>query len=244
MSRHFDGSNDRIVIANNAALDLPDANWSMGGWIKITSNAGSSYQFLYHRNGGGSDYMFLIIGEASVGANANKIWVYAKDTANTLDFKSSTAPGQDTDWQHLLLVRSSTTYTLYVNGAANGTETDAGVGSLDYAASVYLGNRDDAIRPFNGDMAEWAKWDVSLNSEQRTALVNGVRPTEVGTRPVWYLPMLAGLDEEIAGLAVTNFGTIIAEHPPRIVPASGPLVARFNATRNSYYYQHLLAGAS
>ena len=109
------------------------------------------------------------------------------------------------------------TFNLYVDGVSVQTVV-AGADMTDIAPSAVLefghvGNYAD------GHLAEWAKWDAELSSEQITALAAGVRPVDIGTRPAWYVPMSGGLEEEIAGLAVTNGGTTISEHPPQTITA-------------------------
>ncbi|MBN2293499.1 MAG: hypothetical protein JXM70_13805, partial [Pirellulales bacterium] len=93
----------------------------------------------------------------------------------------------------------------------------------------FMGTADIGTQRYlHGHMAEWSKWDSALSSDGRQALVDGVRPTEIGTRPAWYMPMSAGLDEEIVGLATTNGGTTTSEHPPRVVFSGISRVLRAN----------------
>ena len=221
MSRHFDGSTTYFSIADDAALTFPDGNWSMGGWIRMLDLAGTGGQYFFS-NGGWSEAHCIncFVYELSH-ANAGKVGMFIEDDATkTVWIESSSTPGTSTAWFHYLIVRTDDTFKLYDDGAEVASGTTAGISLSNSPHDPMLGRR-QSNPDYNCccDMAEWAKWDVALDSEQRAALAAGVRPPEVGTRPAWYLPMLAGLEEEIAALAVTNYGTTVSEHPPKIVPA-------------------------
>ena len=95
--------------------------------------------------------------------------------------------------------------------------------AIDRSDAFYIGCHPNATNFFQGWMAELAKWDAALSSTEISALAYGVRPTEIGSRPAWYLPMSGGFEEEVAGLAVTNYGTTVAEHPPCILTAGNIL---------------------
>ena len=121
--RHFDGADDKIVIPNNAIIDITgditvvvrfkfDAPWTIGDdWMALVDKAWGeaprdSYT-LYFRGPSG-DLLFV----RSTGGVASAITSW---TAR---------------WYHLLCTYSATTGQLYVDGVANGTagggETDTG----------------------------------------------------------------------------------------------------------------------
>ena len=45
MAWHFDEVNDYVTLGDDAALTLPDGDWSLGGLVKLTDNTGSLYQY-------------------------------------------------------------------------------------------------------------------------------------------------------------------------------------------------------
>ena len=241
MARYF-GVSHTLTMADHAALTLPAGNWSMGGWIKVYSNSHAGYQviFKFGNYAASPSCTLFLYGDAAPQSNKGLFRVHDADGDGDSEWTDGGTFGASRVWQHFLVVRDGNLFTVYLDGVSHGTGNATNMGIVDVAGDFIFGS--GSLDDY--DLADWFKVDVALNTEQITALVNGVRPPEIGTRPAWYLPLLASLDEEIAALTVTNFGTTVAEHPPLIVPASGPLVARFDATRTSYYYQHLLAGAS
>ena len=226
MARHFDGST-HITIADHPALLLGDdvddsGSFSLSFLIKKGTMADSEPKYIAH---------WGIISEAVI------VGIYGDNHATlagkiTLIFASNYSGGDkvsivfndaitDANWHHVALVFDGTTLRAWLdNSLQTATSTCSGLDTIDLATPWYFGRASDiAGYYFTGDLAEWAKWDSELSTDEIAALAAGVRPPEVGTRPAWYMPMLAGLEEEIAGLAATNNGTTIAEHPPKIVGA-------------------------
>ncbi len=216
MARYCNGVSTYLKMSDNATLSLPDGSWALGGWLKSDSLSGSARQF--------------VIGHAALGATPScNIYIQepggdlvVRIVSNDATSKMSTNNGVVTAgaWHHLLVLCSGDTLQVYLDGSAIGSSYNAAWDGINPGGSFHLGRKNSAGHYLEGRMAAWAKWDSVLSSEQITALANGVQPPEVGTRPAWYLPLLAGLDEEIAALAVINTNTTIAEHPPRIVQTS------------------------
>ena len=228
MARLFNGTSDYATMADNAALTMT-LPWTVGGWIHYpTSGRFIPRQILYWGTSAGpaSGPLFVLDLEPESGGNTNKLFCVCRDAdSDTVVLASTTAIGLVSGWQHVL-VRGETggTIRIYLNGVEDADNTNAAFGDINCDRVMDNGYYSPMLWGlyycyWDGGMAEWAKWDVDLTTEQITALANGVRPPEVGTRPAWYVPMLGGLEEEIAGLAVTNNGTTVSEHPPKIVPA-------------------------
>jgi len=234
MARNFDGTNDYVRFNDDASLTLSSATgWTVAGWIRPTDLSGAGLQYFISW---GAWFAAAVL-TFYIDEPTDKIVVVVNNVSTCT---SSTAVTEGV-WVHITLTFASNTLTLYFDNVSKGTDNSV-LGDVNVNERMYFGARSDlnATRFFPGDMAEWAKWDVALNNEQRTALVNGVRPPEIGARPVWYLPMFAGLDEEIAGLTVTNNGTTIAEHPPKIVPHGQVAVTTFATSAGGpKYYRGL-----
>lgn len=232
MAWHFDETTGHhVTLGDNAALTLPDADWTIGGWIKLDDNAGSAYQYFLSWGGfGANPSINWLVAEATEGAIPNKLRVLVEDSdgdafgvAGT-GVTSAGTPGTSTLWQHLAVVRSGTALTQYVNGAADGTETDATVDAVDVADSLYLGMRsdNDGDRRFGGRMAEWAKWDRALSTDELTGLAAGYTPDHYPT-PTWQLRMWgADYSEMRVPLTVTNQGSTAADHPGGLIYPSTP----------------------
>ncbi len=238
MARNFDGSSTYLSIADDAALTLLDGNWCLAGWINTDELPGSGFQYFYSHGAfaaTSSCNMFIqeSSGQVTVAAKSDDaVFKYLSHASSAI-----TAGG----WHHILLHNVGDDLRLYTNGTQRANDNTAW-GGINPSGAMLIGKLTGATSYLDGHVAEWAKWDAVLSDEQIAALVAGVRPTEVGTRPAWYMPMLAGLDEEIAGLAATNYGTTISEHPPAIIRPGIPHVLRPIWPRIGGPYQVLAAG--
>ena len=215
MSLALNGTNQYLTIDDATSLHLGET-FAFGGWIKVASNSGSSYQFLYNRFGSGTDYIQLILGESGVGANANLLWFYAADGGQSISVKSDNTVGQSTAWQHILIVGVNGVVTIYINGEANGTATNESLPAIQQSAVVYLGTRydQDSVRFFNGRLADWAKWNSMPSESTRTALAGGVSAGNYD--PVWWRKLLNNSTDGVGALSITEVNSPsfdAADHP-------------------------------
>ncbi len=223
MAWHFDETNDDVQITDDAVLTLPNGDWTIGGWFRLTDNTGSNFQYILSWGTFGADPSFQwFLPEAST-ADANTLKIIVRDAGgDEHNFFSSGTPGTSTAWQHFALVRSGTTLTQYIDGSADGSNTNANHGSVDVAGNFYVGSRSDrqSARFFGGDVAELAKWDRALNASELTSLVAGTRPGRFSDSLQWYLPMDIGgtsglyVDHGPNRLTVANTGSTHANHAP------------------------------
>lgn len=230
MARYFDGTSGHIEIADHAVLTWPGLV-SIGGWFRVNGGATSAIYALptWGVASATPSVSFWYFGPSHPGA-ANKILTTIKsDGGNVTQKYSADDLVVLNTWHHLALTIENSEvwgklFRFYLDGVENWSTDFATMDSLNAATNWLFGDAQTPALHWPGDVAEWAKWDSVLSAEQITALANGVRPPEVGTRPAWYVPMLAGLEEEIAGLTVTNYGTTIADHPPAIISPGSPYV--------------------
>lgn len=130
-------------------------------------------------------------------------------------------------WQHAAAVfASSTSRSIYLNGTGKVTDTTSVVGSLAAFNQTTVGAyRDSAASDYvNGDMAEFAVWNVALTDADVAVLALGVSPRLV--RPdalVFYAPLNGAYSPEIdlvghRDLTLTN-APAAAAHPRLFTPA-------------------------
>ncbi len=231
MARNFDATEQFISIADDAALTLGDdvtgsGPWAIAFWFRCAGMFDSTYHVLWSWAGdvlnSANVYLYGFSHPTLAGKIRIRFYPPAGDTVSVY----FTDVISDNAWHHLALSYDGTTVSAWLDGASQfaiAKDLDA----IDVAGPLLIGKfSTTGNRDFEGDIAEMAKWDAALSSEQRTALLNGVCPPEIGSRPTWYLPLLAGLEEEVAAIAVTNSGSTIAEHPPKIICPGIPHVLR------------------
>jgi hypothetical protein len=119
------------------------------------------------------------------------------------------------NWYHICLRCAGDDLRIYKNGVQSGNSDSTSWGGINPSGSLYLGARNDlnATKFFEGHMAEWAKWDVSLSDAQITDLVAGASPAMFPQSLTWYMQLLDDYAEKIVPLAVTNYGTTQSDHP-------------------------------
>lgn len=220
MAWAFDEVNDYVTLGDDAALTLPNGDWTIGGWTKLTDNTGTLYQYFMSWGAFMATPAFQwFFTEASEGAAPNKLsWRFNSTTTN-----STGTYGSSTAWQHIALQRSGTTVSLYVNGSADATTSSLSA-AVNVADTFYIGTRQDlnVDRFFGGTMSEWAKWDRALSADELASLALGYSP--IFMKPVWYLPMQTAYTETRVPLTVTNNGSTYGDHPRIHVPEQPKLI--------------------
>ena len=219
MAWAFDGETETYVsIADNTALTFPDSDWSLGGWVKFGTQT-DNYPYLIGWGSYGVTPSFNWL--RWIGSNDLYIRLW-DDDGSTISFNSTGNPVLNTAWQYVILIRSGTTVTQYINGAVDGSESNPNFDGVDVSGSLRFGIRGNVPANYSlvGSMAEGAKWDRALGVGEIAALVNGVRPWMFVDSLKWYVPMATGgpggcyQDWGPNRLTVTNNGSTHANHPP------------------------------
>jgi hypothetical protein len=120
-SMKFDGTGDYLVMPNNPLYDFGTGNFTIEGWVYVTSLSGSAQETFVGRGvaGGASFHIAL-----TTAGN----WVYYLSSNNTTwNIASAVSIGSYSlnNWQHIALVRNGTTFTPYLNGVAGTTSTSS-----------------------------------------------------------------------------------------------------------------------
>lgn len=208
----FDGTNDYVTMADNAALDLPSGNWTIAGWFKLTSTAdtGDDGYFFQHGASVSTSMRFGMYSSGGVTMDA----IYARFTGSVF-VPAADEPDwtPNTNWNHVRIERNSNTVNIYLNGSLIATEDVTGLGGIAPSGSLYF-SRDPGGSTdwFPGAMADWAKWDRVLTSGEASALDNGFSASCIPGF-TWFTPMINAYQELKAGIAVTNNGTVNTAHP-------------------------------
>jgi hypothetical protein len=137
-SNYFDGTNDRLTIADNANLRTGTSNFTIEAWI-------------YRAASGAAHTIF------AKGASTPTGFSFGITSSNTLRFTDtssnidSTGTISDNTWTHVAAVREGTgsnQFKLYINGVNDGT----GTVSTDYnqTTEARIGENRGATDDFNG----------------------------------------------------------------------------------------------
>ncbi|MCC7449023.1 MAG: LamG domain-containing protein, partial [Anaerolineae bacterium] len=156
----FNGSSGYISIANKASLNFT-GDFTLEAWAMPTVLNGQERLIL---NKGGNQYR--------LGINANNRWygsVYIGGVRYNIVGSVKPAVGR---WDHIVLTRSGSTLTLYINGASAGTVTAAG--TLDTTTRILAIGRKGASASsyFRGAIDEVAIYNTALSPAQVSAHYN------------------------------------------------------------------------
>jgi hypothetical protein len=145
-SGYFDGNGDYLRTPSNAALSLSGSDFTIEGWIYLTSYS-PGYSGIYASalcgaaNGGtSSGYQLTAIGTASSYTGIN---FYARSGGfSQVDITATQSLSLNT-WYHIAVTKSGTTYRIFIGGVAVNTTTSSATwtdtGVLDIGQSGFPG---------------------------------------------------------------------------------------------------------
>ena len=136
-SGYFDGSGDYLTVADNAALQMGSGDFTIEYWWY--PNNITSYQNPIDKGYSGSGAFLLQTGNGD-----GRILVIA---SGSIVITSSTAVTVNA-WNHMAVVRSGTTLTLYQNGVSVGSATN----STNFNSTAPLGIGATATAPGGGSV--------------------------------------------------------------------------------------------
>jgi hypothetical protein len=115
----FDGTNTSKLVSDSFTSPLGTDNFTIEFWFRPVAGGGGNYGRLMQF--GSNDAGFLTISKDT--NNPMKILLVIFTSTFVIPITSTNSFANDT-WHHCALVRSSGNFTLYVNGASEGTSTD------------------------------------------------------------------------------------------------------------------------
>lgn len=207
----FDGT-DTVTMADSDTLTLPTGDWSLSGWIKMSATSTSLREVFEWGTTGGYPWIRLFINGSGM-FPYNDLYVQYKSTSSTAKFVVGGSVGDSTVWNHVAIVRSGNTLTMYYNGSSVGTPANM---TYEYAINPSVAWYWGDGTAFNGALAEWAGWtDHALTAEELAALVAAGAPEDCATAPEWHLDMFDAVDCQIGSLSLTDNGVTIdyGTHP-------------------------------
>lgn len=218
MAWTFDGTNDQVDLGTSHAdaYDIPDADWTIAGWAKHADGSPATNETMY--NVGESQNGLIILVDAS--GNLDFDWF----TTSNVQIDGTGTDFSDTNWHHVVATRSGDDYTIYVDNNSRGTSNNSAA-NTETTIDVNQFGIEFFSDWWNGSLAEWAKWNRALNTQERQALADGASPLFFHNDLKWYAPMIREYIELLVGETVTNSGSTIGDHPRIFYPKGAQLFA-------------------
>lgn len=208
-------STNNILMADNAALSLPDANWTICIRVKQTTGVQAYDQRIIATSDAvTNDYYFMIYSAGEWGFEG-----YDGDGTSILPFTAGFPFVGNTSWSALCAVRSGSTVTIYRDGVSDANVTNASFNGVNSANSLTFGNRGGGTqdRALVGSAADFGVWTRALNAGELTAYAQGAAAISLPT-PEVYFPMIRDYTEQRLNIAITNNSTTVGTHPRMYFP--------------------------
>jgi hypothetical protein len=165
-SIELDGTDDYLQIAHNSIFDFGSKDFTVSLWTKFNA---IRTQILLEKftEPGGPGWTWYMLSSTQLeffGCNNN--------TCQTATNTSAFTTGQ---WYHLMLTKSGSTYTTYVNGKAIGTAINAN-DLTSSAKGITIGERDPSSAeqsfPLSGQVDDVRIYNYGLTATQANTLYN------------------------------------------------------------------------
>ena len=158
-----DGVDDYIYVPASSSLNIGSGDFSVQAWINI-SQAGTDKGIVVMDDGLSVISMYMTA--------ANLVKFVARDSGGDAAIASSATTISIDTWYHIVGVRSGTTVKIYVNGALEGSTTNAALGAITTTDHWHIGvsvdGTDTHARWFKGRLDEvaiasraWQQADVT-----------------------------------------------------------------------------------
>ncbi len=177
MSIIFDGTDDcigkdNVNILNASGFSNTSYTFTVSCWIKPHGrhNGGIWEQYDGSAGAGRLGIYFLTNGKLRL-----------RYTNSYTTSSSAVIADNSTTWYHFLADFAYGSRTLYVDNSSVASNTgnkssDHSTSGLDFKIGKAFSGSPGSAYYFDGEIAEWSAWSVSLTAGERTSLYNGASP--------------------------------------------------------------------
>jgi hypothetical protein len=149
-SGYFDGSGDYLALASNSAFDLGSGDFTIEFWMNTNASQTPDARVIgnWNNDGWAANKWSVHINHSSPSTpNQVAFWVYNANSSNQLLLSTTTVNG--IGWVHVAIVRSGTSWALFINGSRQATATSSAAMSSG-ACPIQIGGTSSAGEPVTG----------------------------------------------------------------------------------------------
>ena len=147
-SNYFSGSSAYLTLPANSAFNFNSGDFTLETWVYMPNF--SAFQEIFSQGSGnfqGIGVYITTAAKVNLDLGNGSSWYQSYLTTSTLTANS---------WNHIAIVRQSTTYTIYINGVSGVSGTQATYPSNASASSSYIGIYGPLTsQPFTGFMSNY-----------------------------------------------------------------------------------------
>lgn len=216
MARGVTGGTN-LSITSHADLNVAAGDFTLCLWLYLNSFSGG-YGNVFYKDG-----ELAIYHSQSSGAND---WAFV--VGGDFTFQTPSVGINTGAWYHVLLRRSGSTVTFWLNGVSNASWT--GSGTTTNANTIFMGESMGGGDNVDGSFAELAIWNDDLDDAEVAALAKAISPGLIRPGNIrLYMPLLGNDSPEVSqwrGHTASVNGASKQDHP-RIYRAGGGISRRF-----------------
>ena len=175
----FDGSNDRVTIANTAALN--PSQLTVECWVNFAQLAsGNNWEWIVGKGPNTTTGNYLL---AQGGSSGNFMFELTPYTSNWSVTGGSNL--QADRWYHVAGTYDGQTIKIYIDGVLQGSKT-VGTVVLGTTASLYLGSNNGSQNYLNGSLDEVRLWNCARSQDEiRAIMQTHLNGNETGLVAYW-----------------------------------------------------------
>ena len=167
----FNGSASRVINTASGIGNLSDTSISLSCWFKFTASIADRIYLVAIEGSGSEQYIGLHL-------SSNKCGISIQRGSGTQDYRHSANDMNDGSWHHLVLTRSSTTFSdfkAYLDGETMSTSSTSnkGAGTGITFNKISMGYNDRKTSAYyNGQLDQVRIFNKALSAAEVTTLYN------------------------------------------------------------------------
>ncbi|MFH1656898.1 MAG: LamG domain-containing protein, partial [bacterium] len=175
----FDGVNDYVDCGNDSNLNFGTDSFTIEFWIKTEEL--TPWVIILNKGGLSSEDWYSIYADES-----NRLIFHIKDGYND-SIIFSTTPINDTQWHHIVALRTPDNVSIYTDKISEGTQDAVFVGgNIDNIDNLVIGGLPEWATYFNGSIDDVRIYNRALSPAEVTEHYNGIFSDETGLAGLWH----------------------------------------------------------